>query len=137
MGLNNISVEEVVEIRRLVEIQATYIAANKRTDEDLANMKKLFTSSKNNSIVYTFEKDYEFHVLIAKATHNRLIELTVKAIITALNPSNIIFPPYLKDKLYNEIYNIYLAIKNKDAELASKLMEEHIDGFADFINIAE
>lgn len=124
------SFKELVETRITLELKTVCLAAERRTEDDLKSIQKALNSFKlkmSEGQDY-LEEDLLFHLAIAKAGKNSTM-LTLMLLIT---PS--ILATYEKDtvcegdKAVSEIEKhekIYLAIKNKDATVAKKMMENH------------
>lgn len=128
--LDTPSFKELVETRITLELKMVCLAAKRRTDDDLNNIKEALNAFKTKMIDGEdyLEEDLLFHMAIAKASKNNTL-LTLMLLIT---------PPILAtydkdivcegDKAISEIKkheNIYLAIEAKDQELAKKMMETH------------
>lgn len=131
LGLKGISLDEVAEIRRIIEIEATILAAERRTDEDVEKLKNILSRMDDSLESSYFELDFDFHKQVAIASKNRLFILTIEAINIALKPlfqlancSN-----ELKQNLKNELNDIYLAIENQNPQLAKKTMVNHLHHF--------
>jgi GntR family transcriptional repressor for pyruvate dehydrogenase complex len=126
--------EEVLEVRKIIEIETVALAVNKITSEQLDDLKKISDSFKvckdeEKNVKY----DKEFHYKIAKASGNLLI-------INILNAMSSIMDSFLKDArkkilidennltvLANQHECIYEAIKSKDEARASLEMKKHLD----------
>lgn len=131
LGLKGISLQEVAEIRKTIEIEASILAAKRRTDEDLTKLQSILSQMEDASDVKYFDLDFEFHKLLAYASKNRMIILTVEAINIALKPlfqatNN---PTQLKEELTEELQEIYTAIEKQDSDLAKKAMFKHLQHF--------
>ena len=131
LGLKGISLEEVAEMRQLIEIHSAYESAQRRTEDDLIKFEKIIEDMKNSTPSSFYNLDFDFHRQLAFSTHNRLIIITTEAIIMALKPlyrmancSN-----ELKEELTKEIIGIYEAIKDKKPDIAKRKMEKHINHF--------
>jgi len=79
-----------------------------------------------------YERDFEFHRIIAKSTQNRLILITIDAINIALKPlfSSVECPTHLKKELNQQLYDICEAIEKKDPQKAAEIMAIHLGHFA-------
>ena len=130
ISLDTPSFSELVETRISLELKTVCLASQRRTDVDLKKIKDTLDAYKERIIngEEYLEEDLLFHLAIAKASKNRTM-LTLMLLIT---------PPILAtyekdtvckgDKAVSEIKKheaIYLAIKNKDLELAKTTMENH------------
>lgn len=133
LGLKGISLEEVAEIRKIIEIEASVLAAKRRTEEDLEKLSNIMARMDNSLEVSYFDLDFEFHKQLAFSSKNRMIILTIEAINIALKP---LFQAansstQLKEELKNELNGIYIAVKNQNPKLAKKTMITHLDHFED------
>ncbi len=135
LGVQGMSIDEVVEIRQILEIKAAFLAAQRRTEEDLESMREILEGFNDlNTDPMIYEQDFKFHRCLARATKNRMIMITTDAIILSLTPlfQSIDCPKVLRDKLSIELQDIYEMIQNKEPEKAAKKMAEHIGHFGDF-----
>lgn len=116
------TVINILEARRYIVPQIAYIAADKRTPEDLDELKAVVFDSNLDML----EKDIRVHQLIARSTHNLLCTI-------GLNFFNQIFRDYghlyFDDRRNAERSNIfhhdiYEAIKNQKPEDARRIMRE-------------
>lgn len=130
ISLDSPSFTELVETRITLELKTVCLAAKRRNEEDLKNIKTAFEAYKQkimNGMEY-LEEDLVFHLAIAKASQNK----------TLLNLMLLITPPilaaYEKDKVckgdravteVKKHEKVYLAIENQNTELATKMMEDH------------
>lgn len=135
LGLNGITLDEVIEMRRMVEIKSCYLAALRRTDKDLEVLRTLLpdpTLALPDHQYY--EKDFEFHRSIGRCTHNRIIVITTDAIALALKPMFVSFSgsERLKVELAEELHEIYEAIESQNADLAAERMNHHLRRFESF-----
>lgn len=130
IALDSPSFIELVETRITLELKTVCLAAERRTKENLENIRTALEAYKQkitNGEDY-LQEDLVFHLAIAKASQNKTL-VTLMLLIT---------PPILAtydkdtvckgDRAISEIEkheNIYLAIKKQDPKLASKMMEDH------------
>ena len=128
VSLKDISKEELYEIRCILEIQTAKLAAIRATEQNLEEILQWVKAGRSENKHEMINANINFHLAIAKATHNiALIEL-LKSIKMVLTKSRF----YTNDELYSgaEISHteIYKAIKKGDSALASSLMEKHLKG---------
>ena len=122
--------KSLVETRILLELKTVRLAALRRTDEDLDEMKAALDafSKKVLNKEDAVQEDLLFHLAIAKASGNSSMN-TFMLIITPEIITN--FEKYhvcdkdLAQKGIKEHEAIFKAIKNKDPQLAKKKMKEH------------
>ena len=122
--------KSLVETRILLELKTARLAAMRRTDDDLLNMKSALIaySEKVNNGEDAVQEDLLFHLAIAKATGNSTIN-TFMLMITPEIITN--FETYhvcdkgLSETGINEHQAIYDAIEQQNPQLAKKKMKEH------------
>ncbi|NLM37684.1 MAG: FadR family transcriptional regulator [Firmicutes bacterium] len=128
---------EALEARRAIEGEICYLAAKRRTEASLREIKNSLDKCKNIKTVDEFiNVDYEFHLALAKASDNRLfIQFIKEALLKLEHPYyNIIrlaeddssSVERLFGKSYNNHEAIYEAISKADAPLARKCMIDHL-----------
>ncbi|OAA92155.1 FadR/GntR family transcriptional regulator [Clostridium ljungdahlii] len=126
--------EEIMEVRKVIEVRTAAIAAEKINDEQLNNLERLanaFKTSKDEK--NNVELDKQFHYQIAQVTENFLIK-------NILNSMSFLMDSFLKEArskilvdegnlsvLAAQHIKICEAIKNHDAKMASEEMKKHLD----------
>ncbi|KAB3526763.1 FadR/GntR family transcriptional regulator [Alkaliphilus serpentinus] len=129
--------EEIVDLRRIIEMETASLAARRGTDEEIREMGLLIEKLKayndlqdeKNSV----KVDKEFHYMIAQASKNFLL-LNILNVISSLmdnfieNARGMILTNQ-KNKilLVDQHENIYKAIANRDPKAASEAMRVHIE----------
>ncbi|MDP5106282.1 MAG: FCD domain-containing protein, partial [Polaribacter sp.] len=139
------SFNELVETRISLELKTVKLAAQRRTDIDLKRIKDALNAFKTKITAGDdyLEEDLLFHLAIAKASQNS----------TMVSLMLLITPPILitydrdtvceGDKVISEIKkheDIYDAIASQDAELATKMMNDHffkLSKHIEHINLTE
>lgn len=140
LSLEGMTIDEVLEVRDTVELKSSYLAALRRTEDDLKILKECLPSLENHiSSSQFYEQDFKFHQAVAKATHNRMIITTTEAITLSLTNyfAQSDCPSQLREKLITELYDIYEAIEAKNPDLAVEKMKQHLGRFMVFVNITE
>lgn len=129
--LGGLTLEEVMQFRRLVEPVVAGLACQNRTAEDLHILEKNLSECRQalSEGWVNRAKQVAFHGLLAKAGHNRLLSASVMAAINISREftSKINFP-YADgelDLVYNERF--YQCLQERDTENARKYMNEHFD----------
>jgi len=131
---DEISAEELIEARRIIEMSAVGMAAQRVTDDQIKEMETLLNKmskavKEENYSLYA-QKDVAFHFVIAKATQNRVLPYLLVSVRGFIEQSlEIGFSSkldILKDSI-KEHRNIFLAIKNKDKKRALAEMKKHLD----------
>ena len=127
---SNYSLDYLMEARIMLEGEFARLAALNANQEEIDLVERIFneiTSSKDlNSFVV---KDLEFHLTIAKATHNPIMNGLMKIIGEMLYKETRKIIEISGDTRKNTIEttrNLVQAIKQRNAEKAKELMSEHI-----------
>lgn len=132
--LEESSMEEVLELRKIIEVETAALAAKRINDEQLhylENLIKEFRLTEDEEVTARMDKD--FHYEIAKASGNFLI-------LNILNTVSSLIDSFIKDargKILVEEKNksilisqhecIYKCLINHDSDKASNAMREHLD----------
>jgi len=132
--MNPKTVEDLVETRLMLESHTAYLAASKATPQDLETAQEAIRKmeeSVGNPELY-LEHDLQFHVTIARATQNSILE-------TLLSTTRGYLHAWIRETLspgevaagrarlsITEHKRIVRALKNKDAEGARQAMAAHI-----------
>ncbi|WP_163397735.1 FadR/GntR family transcriptional regulator [Flavobacterium fluviatile] len=136
------SFKSLVEIRIILELKAVKLAAKKRSEEDLINIKSALDAHEKKILSGEdgVQEDLLFHLAIAKASDN----VTMNQIMIAITPQIIVdFKKYHVD--YNQLdelrikehRKIYKAIKNQDPKLAKKRMKQHFKLLYEYCGISK
>lgn len=81
-------VKTLSTVRRVLEPELAYIAASTATDEDIAQIRKAYDGMEKAANVEEFvQPDINFHLAIAKATHNDLLAYMSKMLVLPLQQS--------------------------------------------------
>ncbi|HAQ06803.1 MAG TPA: GntR family transcriptional regulator [Bacillus bacterium] len=141
--MNSEDIAHLLEVRKILEVGTASSAAQKRSDIQLLAMEEaLKEMQKANGDEELGEKaDLQFHLAIAESSQNPLL-------ISLMNHVSGLIGETMKetrklwlyskqtttDRLYDEHYDIYKAIKEQDAEQASSLMLNHIENVEDILH---
>lgn len=128
-------VYHLLEVRKIIEVGAAALAAEKRRDVDLTGITAALTEMKaaigNKELGE--KADWKFHMAIVKASQNpMLVNLldSVSELMTATMQETRRLWFYSKEttaeRLYREHKQIYTAIEEKDSEKAGQLMFDHL-----------
>jgi len=122
---------DLIEVRKAIETWAAYHAAQKASMEDIeqlgtiiSEMKRAFEEGRS------WEKqDADFHLAIAKATHNTIHMHIMSGIYDLLRESvGRVFRDRVKiKKLLDQHYRIFNAIKNHSPDKARERTLEHLN----------
>lgn len=107
-------------VRRVLEPELAYIAASTANEEDIERIKQAYEGMEKATTVEEFiEPDIQFHLAIAKATHNDLLAYMSKMLVLPLQQSIQVtsLRPNLQGHSLPRHKAILTAIENKDRSL--------------------
>jgi DNA-binding FadR family transcriptional regulator len=131
--MDKAQIEDVQEVRSLLDSKIAAKAAFFRSKEQLKNIKLYLdlrnTLAEENKILECYQADINFHVAIAEACGNTLLKEIYKIASSHILRS---FESRHNDtesfKISQDIHErLYLAIKNKDAENAAFIAQQIVD----------
>ena len=132
--LSEKSIVEIIEFRRLIEPNATHLACEKATDDDIRNLEVIYNLMvKNQNNLEEFSKlDYDFHIEIAKISKNsyviKIYEIIKDILLNAF--SDIVMKRGNEAGLkYHKL--ILDAFINKNPLDAQKYMQQHMEDLFD------
>ncbi|MFM8384130.1 MAG: FadR/GntR family transcriptional regulator [Actinomycetota bacterium] len=120
---------DLIEARGNLEEQCAALAAMRATDQDIEQMEvALKAFDEANSLIPRAQADIAFHSLVAKGTHNPVLQIMFGSITT------LAFDTMLRSLSDPEIFKvgaplhhtILQAIKNRDDIAAKRAMSKHI-----------
>jgi GntR family transcriptional repressor for pyruvate dehydrogenase complex len=127
---SNYSLDYLMEARIMLESEFARLAALNASQEEIDVIEKIFNEiAKSNDLNSFVVKDLEFHLTIAKATHNPFMYGLMKIIGEMLyKETNRIIgrSRYTRENTIETTRDLVQAIKQRDAEKAKELMGEHI-----------
>jgi DNA-binding FadR family transcriptional regulator len=129
LALDETQLVEVLEFRRIIEIESVKLAAQRAQDEDIKELEEIVRTMKESKYdpIEFAEEDSLFHETLVKSAKNPIIYKVNTIIRDILLSHQVkiqeIMGPTLALKYHPAILE---AVKKGDSELASKLMEEHI-----------
>lgn len=126
----------LLEVRKILEVGAVEVAAERRTSENLAEIKKALSDmlNANGNEDLGNQADLNFHLAIAKAAHNELLLNLMNHIsdimVSTMKDTRKLWLYSTKsswDRLNEDHQNIYDAIEASDKEKAKRLMYHHLN----------
>lgn len=136
LSIQNNSIEELMEIRLILESTGANLAAQRRDEQDLIQLKKALDEMRASirNIKDWVKADILFHCLIAKAARNSLLLRLYNTIVDSLAESvsiavkeRITSDQRALDTLEEHI-QIYEQIKLQNGHIASAKMLQHLAG---------
>ncbi|NPV71071.1 MAG: FadR family transcriptional regulator [Firmicutes bacterium] len=127
---------DIAEARMALEVTVARLAAQRATEEDIGNMSQVIESFYSASDPEPGEdRDLDFHLSIARATHNFVLHELVKMQMNLLREYH--QQAHLNrqkwEALCAEHKRILQAIASRDAEAAAGAMDEHLRGLREAI----
>jgi len=125
-------IAQIIEVRRLFEPQIANLAAKQRNQNDLSDIQdniELFKDCNPDNIQLEADLDNKFHLLIAKATHNPIVQISMEPIYSLLpRMRNLVYANVEGEKDITLDYHlkIFDAINKQKREDAAELMKVHL-----------
>ena len=122
------TLHDLMELRFMVEPEATALAVERATDEELASLRPLLDPSHNASMDKHVEADTDFHHGIVRATRNAVLLTVMSSVIDLLRESRRITfqAPGAIPRGANWHNAIMEALENRDPEAARQAMTGHL-----------
>lgn len=127
------TIVELLEVRLVLESNSAVLAARRATEEDVRIIEQsLNRLLEARDLERNLDNELSFHMNIAYATKNIVQVHLMKSFYDVLYYGmNLAFPTLIKDEKLDEMtfdqhITIFNAIKNRDPELAGRIMEKHI-----------
>ena len=129
-GFSNYSLDYLMEARIMLEGEFARLAALNASQEEIDLIEKIFNEIDSSEDLNSFVvKDLEFHLTIAKATHNPFMDGLMKIIGEMLYKETekiIYLSKDTKEHTIKILYNLVKTIREANPEEAKKWMIEHI-----------
>lgn len=122
-----VAVSELLEARAILEVPAARLAAERRTDADLAHLREA-VEQEEASVDSEFEGHRATHAAILEAAGNTLLEMLTQPLFAVLRTRFLRdqAPPAFWNDVCTEHRRILTAIEARDAEGAGAAMAEHL-----------
>ncbi len=126
LDIDELTLEELWAAREIIEIRTVSMAALRRTEQDLATMRRIIESDDYRDFDAYFP-DITFHRAIANASKNRLLSLFMLSIhMTIRTLAERYILPEAKETSQGQHRLLYEAILDQDEALATMRMKEHL-----------
>lgn len=131
------TVLELLEVRKILEVQAAQLAALRAQPEDIHELEEALEDMRQeivNPELGGEKADLRFHYAITRATKNQILILLMDTISDMMQQmlkasrAKLYAGKYTPKILYMEHAQIYDAIKNQDSIKASEHILEHLKG---------
>jgi GntR family transcriptional regulator, transcriptional repressor for pyruvate dehydrogenase complex len=132
--LQNSKPEEILELRKIVEVETAALAAEKITDDELKSMEAILEELKASTDEELSSRlDKEFHYKIAHASRNFLVVSVLSAVSSLMDSfikdarEMILKQSENKEVLMEHHEGIYKALASRDRNKAAAAMRKHLD----------
>jgi DNA-binding GntR family transcriptional regulator len=129
--LSEQELQEVFEMRRVLEPYAARKAAERRTEEHLAELRVLIAegteSVRRRDILANSRINSRFHSVIAEAVGNRIIAESLKDLQSRIRRYYVEIDWKIRRDSFVEHKHLFEAIRDRDGDLAERLTNEHLD----------
>lgn len=123
---------EAVEVRKIHEIKAAELAAERATEENFATLESILTESERRVSAgeAICKLDHDFHLEIVRATQNTVFYnlCTTFYVLSAERLSIYFKEPDRNIQSHQEHMQIYDALRKRDGALSMALMNSHLRG---------
>jgi DNA-binding FadR family transcriptional regulator len=130
-GVGDITVENYIELRALLERQIARLAVERATDDDLARLETSLARGQETGIGDSpFDANLAFHLDLAAATHNPLFATLVQVLIGQTNQiSRAVYERVSgADERIKAIHmEIFERVRARDADGAEEAARRHMD----------
>jgi DNA-binding GntR family transcriptional regulator len=130
MMLAAVTPEDIVEARLTVELATVSLACARGSDEDFARLRELCERGRAalRTDTYTRELSWEFHSLLAAATHNGAIEGLTQSFRSTLSmhPVRAREGPRNHAHTVAEHFKVLEALERRDGEAARREIARHL-----------
>lgn len=125
------ALDELLEVRVMVESKGAEIAAERRKEADLKKLRKHVEVMERSEIMDQkyYEADLSFHLDLAKATQNRIHYSFIEAYTTVLHELIIASSKseHPIEKVHHYHRNVLEAVEQKDGARAFLEMQKHLE----------
>jgi DNA-binding FadR family transcriptional regulator len=124
-----VGLADLLELRRALEVPAAGLAAVRRTDEHLIELRGAFFDPMVDDFDMMMAAHTAFHTAVAKATGNPLFELVVSPLYHASYGEDVTenLPPGYWAQIDADHRHLVECIVMRDAESASRTAARHLD----------
>jgi DNA-binding FadR family transcriptional regulator len=124
-----VGLADVLELRRALEVPAAALAAERRTEEHLAELRAAFFNPMVDDLDTMLAAHTAFHMAVAKATGNALFELVGRPLYHASVGEDVtgVLPPGYWEQIDADHRQLLDCLAVRDTEAAGLAAARHID----------
>lgn len=133
LELDRNEIRDVMEVRKLLETEIVKRVAEQATPEDIAELKEaLAKQCEAKSPLLAYERDQDFHLLLARLSGNSMLPITLRLLRSFLDRYSSVIVSILDTAEYSEKIlehhrQILEAIEDKDPTRATQAMMRHLN----------
>ena len=126
---NDVTLEEFLEARRLLEGFAARQCAARHTEADLDRLRATMVDSHELSVEEQFHYNKEFHSVLVDGAGNTLLRIAAQPIFSVLqtNLRRDALSPSFGEQIEHDHRAILAAIERGDGDAAAAEMDRHLD----------
>lgn len=136
MAMEKDMVFQLLEVRKIMEVQAVGLATERTDTSDLKELEAALDDMRQDLETERLGEaaDHRFHYALAQATHNKILIRIMNTISDTMRQTlktsriKLYQSEGRPDKLLREHEGIYQAVKARDTDKAKKLMLDHLVG---------
>jgi len=133
-----IAIDHLHEVRRVLEVEIARLAAERGTDEDIADLEAIVEQLEaERGLEASAKLDVEFHRALAVAAHNPLFIILLDSIgglLLAIRRMSFDHPETAAKARYHH-RNIFEQVKSRDPDAARRAMDSHLDESEDTMRV--
>ncbi|GAA5065527.1 FadR/GntR family transcriptional regulator [Nocardia callitridis] len=128
-----VTVDQLMEVRNLMEVPAAGIAAFRRTSEHLEQLRESIFVPDGMQGPDTYRKNQEFHLVLLRAAHNPMLELITAPVFRVLSGrfGRDNAPEGFWHCVDDDHRGLLDVVESGDSMAAMNLMRKHLDHLAD------
>jgi GntR family transcriptional regulator, transcriptional repressor for pyruvate dehydrogenase complex len=127
--------EELIELRRVLEVDSVRLAAERATEAELAEMEGYINdlAASSGFEEQSVQADRMFHYSIARASHNKVLYYTMISISEVMDfhiksvRTRLVSKKETMDEFLRQHQKIFDTIKAQDSSRAMQAMKEHLN----------
>ena len=130
ISLRDCDLSELIEVRRIIEVEAARLAADRADEQDLEQLRKSLAVMENTEVMDDnyYHNDLEFHVNLVKASKNNMLSAIVSAytpllgdVVVASSQTN-----YCIERRHHFHRDVYDCIVKREPDAAAEKMRIHL-----------
>jgi GntR family transcriptional repressor for pyruvate dehydrogenase complex len=129
----DVGMADMIELRRALEVPAAGLAAMRRDDDHLAELRSAFFDPAVDDLETMMVAHASFHTTVAKATGNPLFELMVRPLYHATYGEDVTgnLPPGYWSQIDADHRALVDCVRERDAAGATRVAARHLDYIAE------